>query len=498
MIDSKKNKSELALTGVPGLDTLLRGGLPRGRAYLVEGPPGVGKTTLGLQILLEGVRAGERAMMVSLIETRDELFDVAKSHGWDLNNIHLMELPQNVRDSAISVQTVFPSGDVEFGEIANAIVEAIEKYRPDRLLVDSVTQLSMLTDSWEQMRRSILKLKDIIHALGCTTFLTSSDPQRLATEFSTIVHGTISMEMRIPAYGQIRRELIVKKMRGHKYISGYQNYRICTGGFDVFTWPGLSDASMRREWQAISSGIQELDDLLGGGLEEGTACLITGSTGAGKSTLASLYVQAAAKNGNDSIVFLFDERKDTYLRRSASLKMEMPAYIEQGLVELHQVSANQLSPGEFAHKVRVAVEEKKAKVVVIDSLTGYLNALFDEKLLLTQMHELLSYLGSAGVLTIITFTKWGSAGELETDIDASYIVDAVIALRHFEALGKIRRCIAVIKKRYGNHEHTIREFKIASRGCQVGPVLTDFIGVLNGNPSYVGKPEELIVNGQNS
>jgi circadian clock protein KaiC len=498
MVHVFENKTKFAQTGIPGLDTLLGGGLPRGRAYLVEGVPGVGKTTLGLQFLLEGVRAGERAMMVSLIETRDELFDVAKSHGWNLDDIHLMELPQNVRDSAISVQTVFPPGDVEFGEIANAIVEAIEKYRPDRLLVDSVTQLSMLTDSWEQMRRSVLKLRDIIHALGCTTLLTASDTQRLATEFSTLVHGTISMEMRIPAYGQVRRELIVKKMRGHKHISGYQNYRIRTGGFEVFTWPGVSDASEHTEWEVISSGIQELDDLLGGGLEQGTACLVTGSTGAGKSTLASLYVQAAAKQGDSSIVFLFDERKNTYLRRSALLNIEMPTYIEQGLVELHQVSADQLSPGEFGHRVRMAVEQKKAKVVVIDSLSGYFNALLDEKLLLIQMHELISYLSSAGVLTILTVTRLGSTGNIETEIDASYIADTVIVMRHFEAQGKILRCIAVIKKRHGNHEHTIREFKITNHGCQVGPVLKDFIGILGGNPTYVGKPEKLISNGQSS
>jgi len=487
-----ESRPDLALTGLPGLDSILHGGLPKGRIYLVRGSPGVGKTTLGLQFLLEGVRTAERVMLVSLIETRDEILDVAKSHGWKLDDFHIMELPQNVRESVSSLQTVFPPGEVEFGEIANIVIEGIEQYRPDRLLLDSVSQLSMLTDSWYQLRGPILKIRELLYRLGCTTLLTSSDVGRQVVELDTIVHGSISLEMNAPSYGPIRRELIVKKMRGHKFITGYHNYRIRTGGLEIYAWPEPRQDSGHDKWQVLSSGIQELDELLGGGLEEGTACLLTGSTGAGRSTLGSLYVEAAARRGENSIIFCFDERKDTFLRRSVSLNLDMPSYIEQGLVDLRQINTGELSPGEFAQVVCKSVEEKKARVVLIDSLTGYMNAMPEEKLLMTQMHELLSYLSGAGVLTIMVDNKYGAPDKIESEIDASYIADTVIVLRHFEALGKIHRCIAVIKKRHGNHEHTIREFKIAIGGCAVGPPLTDFSGILSGNPMYVGKPESLL------
>lgn len=485
-------KAELTTTGLPGLDAILQGGLPRSRAYLVEGSPGVGKTTLGLQFLLEGARAGERVMLVSLIETPEEIHDVAKSHRWNLDPVHILELPQNMRDSAIEEQTVFPPGEVEFGEIAGAVIDGIEQYRPDRLLVDSISQLSMLTDSWYQMRGSILKLRDLIHKLGCTTLLTSSRVERQIAELDTIVHGSILLEMKAPAYGQVQRELMVKKMRGHKFITGYHNYRIRTGGLEVFTWPEVSHQSSQDQWHVLSSGIRELDEMLGGGLEEGTACLLTGSTGSGKSTLGSLYVQAAARRDENSVIFCFDERKDTFLRRSASLNLEMPRFIEQGLVDLRQVNTGELSVGEFFQRVRRAVEENRAKVVVIDSLTGYLSAMPEETLLMTQVHELLSFLSGAGVLTIMIVASYGVSQRAAVEIDASYIADTVILLRHFEAMGEIRRCIAVIKKRHGKHEHTIREFKIAAGGCQLGPPLADFSGVLTGNPVYTGSPDKLL------
>jgi circadian clock protein KaiC len=485
------NRSDLAATGLNGLDVILQGGLPKGRAYLVEGPPGAGKTTLALQFLLEGVRTGERVMLVSLIETYDELLFMAKSHGWNLDDVHVMELPQNVRDSVSSVQTVFPPAEVEFGEIADAVIAGIEKYRPDRLLLDSVSQLSMLTESWYQLRGPILRIRDLLHRLKCTTLLTSNNVRAQTSELDTIVHGSITLEMKAPAYGQILRQMIVKKMRGQKFISGYHNYRIRTGGLEVYTCLKPKKEFGSGRWQVLSSGIRELDELLGGGLEEGTTCILNGNTGSGKSTLSSIYVEAAAKRGENSIILCFDERKDTFLRRCRSLKMDIAAYVEQGLVELHQVDTGELSPGEFAQIICKSVEQKKTRVVVIDSLTGYFNAMGEEKRLMAQMHDLLNYLSGAGVLTIMAVSKHGALDSREAEVDASYFADTVILLRHFEALGTIRHCIAVVKKRQGNHEHAIREFKIATGGCQVGPPLNEFRGVLTGNPVYIGKPDNL-------
>lgn len=487
-------ESSLVTTGISGLDTILGGGFSKGRVLLLEGDPGTGKTTIGLQFLLEGRKRGEKVMLISFIEMEEEIHDIARSHGWSMEGVYVPNLFQDVIDSASTVQTLFPPSDIELGEVAGSVIEAIEQYRPDRVVIDSISQLSMLTNSWYQARGPLLKIKEMVHQIGCTALFTSGSMGKHERELETIVHGAISLETIIPPYGQVCRELIIKKMRGKKFSTGYHNYRIQTGGVEIFTWPDAPHSSIETQWDTLSSGIQELDDLLGGGLEKGTASLFTGSTGAGKSTLASLYVQAAAKRGENSVIFCFDERKDTFLRRSASLGLEISSLISHGLIDLHQVNVGELSPGEFTQVVRDTVVEKKATVVLIDSLSGYMSAMPGENMLMTQLHELLSYLSALGVLTIMIVTRYGSADSFNYQLDASYIADSIILLRHFEAFGNIHRCIAVLKKRHGNHEKTIREFKIAAGGCEVGQPLEGFSGIFTNNPIYTGKPERLFKN----
>jgi circadian clock protein KaiC len=487
-------ESSLVATGISGLDTILEGGFSKGRVHLLEGDPGTGKTTMSLQFLLEGKKSGEKVMLISFIEIEEEIHDIARSHGWSMEGVYVPNLFQDVIDSASAVQTLFPPSDIEFGEVAESVIEAIVKYRPDRVVIDSISQLSMLTNSWYQARGPLLKIKEIVHKIGCTALFTSGAMGEHERELETIVHGAISLETVITPYGPICRELIIKKMRGRKFTTGYHNYQIRTGGVEIFTWPDAPHDSIDTKWDIISSGIQELDNLLGGGLEKGTASLFTGNTGTGKSTLASLYVQAAAKRGENSVIFCFDERKDTFLRRSTSLGLEISSLISQGLIDLRQVNVGQLSPGEFTQIVRDTVEEKKATVVVIDSLSGYMSAMPGEKMVITQLHELLSYLSALGILTIMIVTRYGSTDNSNFQLDASYIADSIVLLRHFEAFGSIHRCIAVIKKRHGYHEKTIREFKIAAGGCEVGQPLEGFSGIFTNNPTYTGKPERLFKN----
>lgn len=479
-------------TGISGLDDLLNGGFHKGRLYLVNGEPGTGKTTLGLQFLLEGVGSGERAMLVSLIESPDELLAVATSHGWSLDGIEIFKIPRQVRSTAAAIQTVFMPGEIEFGDLTNALLEGIRMYRPDRLVIDSVSQLAMLTDSWYQLRGPVLEIKELIQQLGCTSLFTSSGPRESLGELETIVHGCLTLQKKTPAFGQIRRELIVNKMRGGTFVTGYHNFCIRKAGIEIYSWPKPALTIRAHPWQLLSSGINALDDMLGGGLEEGTACLISGTSGTGKSTLASLYLQAAARQKEKSIAFCFDERKDTFLFRCNSLGLEIASQIEQGLINLIQINVGEMSPGEFAQKVRRAVEENDAKVVLIDSLSGYMNAMPEDNLLSTQLHELLNYLGSRDVLTLMVITRHEPGHGLNKEIDASYISDTVITLRHFEASGRIRRCLAVLKKRHGNHEKTIREFQIRKGGCYVGQPLTEFTGILSGNPVYMGSLKKLM------
>lgn len=479
-------------TGIPGLDQILHGGVPQERIYLVHGAAGTGKTTLGFQFLLEGVRRGQKVLYVTLLQNRVELEDIAASHGWSLDGVDILELPTELRDGQSTEQTVFSPADIELTEAVDAILDGIDQFTAHRVVIDSISELSILVNNPYQLRRQILRLKYRLSEIRSTALLTAGDARESLTPLLTLVQGVIALSFETPVYGRLRRKLEVTKMRGMSYSSGLHDFRIRAGGLEVFPQVMLSGRPKDSGWDVVSSGIGELDTLLGGGLEKGTSCLITGTTGAGKSTLATLYMQAAAERADRSTIFCFDERTETFLRRSRDLDLGLEQYVDQGLVDLRQVNVGELSPGEFLYQVAKCVEKGGAEIVVIDSLSGYLKAMPEERLLVTQLHELLAYLNSKGVLAIMLLATHGLFGMAKGEIDASYIADTVVLARHFEADGSLRRCISVLKKRHGNHEKTIREFDIDRTGIHIGPPLKGFSGLLTGVPSYQGGSSELL------
>ncbi len=490
---------EKASTGIEGLDHVLDGGFPENMTYLVHGGPGVGKTTLGFQFLLEGVRQGQRVLYASLLQTRAELEMVLASHGWSLDGVDLLELPEKIKETSIEEQSFFSTADVELHEVTDAIMQAVDRFEPQRMVFDSITELSILVDNLYQFRRQILKLKGRLSNIGCTTIFTASNTTTIDLDsIQTMVHGVLEMGMHRPYFGEPRRWIDVTKMRGMDFVGGIHDFRLRTGGIEVFPRTEVPHFARRPEWGLISSGIPELDRLFGGGLEEGTATLITGTTGAGKSTLASLYADAAAKRGERSVIYCFDERRQTFLRRSSGLGMDMKGHVEKGLVDLRQVHVGELTPGEFAHNIRHTVDEHGMKVLVIDSLNGYFNAMTEHRQLMIQMHELLSFLSGSGVLTLLIVAAQGFLVEKEIDVDASYIADTVVLMRNFEAGGTICRCISVLKKRYGDHEKTIRELQITQGGIRVGEPLRQFRGLLTGSPEFVGDMGRLLDRGESS
>ncbi len=488
-----------AATGVLGLDTILNGGFPRHWTYLIQGIPGTGKTTLGLQFLLEGLKHGERVLYITLSHTKRELHEIAHSHSWSLEQVPVHEFSAGEAVAHIaSEQTVFHTADVELKETTDAILEVIERIKPERLVFDPIEQIHLLTDGPLRYREQLLTLKQVLTDMDCTTlFLTGEPSGKSDQQLQLLVHGALELEQNAPDYGDVRRRLKVDKGRGMRYHGGYHSFRIRTGGLEVY--PRLdtpaTDDNGRSTRTLVKSSVEELDTLLGGGLEEGTACLLVGPTGVGKSSLAALYAHAAARRGERSAIYLFDERPETFHQRSEGMGLDLLPQIEAGLVRLQQVNTGELSPGEFAHTVRQAVDHDKVKVVVIDSLTGYLNAMPHETLLIPQLHELLSFLSRQGVLTFLIMAEQGvlGSGELEP-IDVSYLADTVLLLRRFEAEGQLRRAISVIKKRYGAHESTIRELRSTSSGVQVGEPITAFRGILTGTPTYEGRADALLTN----
>lgn len=479
-------RQEVAATGVDGLDHILVGGFPRNHVYLLQGDPGVGKTTLGLQFLLEGIRKGEKALYITLSETADELHAVAASHNWDISAVSIYE--QLVGEDSLDDDetTVFYPSEVELGQTVRAMLQEVDRIKPDRIVLDSLSEIRLLAQSTLRYRKQILALKQFFAGRHATVlFLDDRTSDVSDMQLQSVPHGVVELERYTPLYGAARRRMQIVKMRGLNFRDGYHDFSIMTGGIVVY--PRLIAAEHRRivPLQQIASGLPVLDQMLGGGIDRGTSTLMMGPAGSGKSALSTQYAVAAAERGEKAVMFLFEESLSTLFNRSASLGMPLHDYVEAGTIIVRQVDPAQLQPGEFSHLVRQSVEVEGAKVVVIDSLNGYLNAVPEEHFLLLHLHELLSYLGQNGVASILVFAQHGLLGSaMQSVIDVSYLADCVILLRYFEAHGKIRKALSVVKKRSGFHETAIRDFVLGEHGIHIGQPLEQFRGVLSGIPQY--------------
>jgi circadian clock protein KaiC len=478
-------KRSVACTGISGLDNILSGGLVRNRLYLLEGLAGSGKTTLAMQFLLEGARRGETVLYVTLSETEEEIRDVADSHGWSLDGITIRDFgPTEAALRPDDQYTMFHPSEVELGSTMRAILADVEALRPSRAAFDSLSELRLLAGNSLRFRRQILALKQFLIGRNCTVLLLDDmSAEDLDRQVQSIAHGVIGLEQLHPEYGAERRRMRVIKYRGVKFRGGFHDFSIRRGGVQVFSRLVAADHREPTRPRRLRSGIVELDTLLGGGLESGTSTLIVGAAGTGKSTLASQFSAAAAARGEKAALFIFDEGRETLLTRADGLKVPIREHVNAGNITVQQIDPAELSPGELCDAIQRAVETQKVSVVVIDSLNGYLNAMPGERFLAVQLHELLMYLNQQGVATLLIGAHQGLIGSnMVTPVDASYLADAVILLRYFESKGEVRQAISVVKKRGGEHERTIREFSLSSKGITIGRPLREFRGVLTGVP----------------
>lgn len=479
-------------TGVAGLDEILGGGLPAQHLYLLNGEPGTGKTTLALQFLLSGVKAGGRGMYVTLSESRSELAGVAASHGWTLDGVEVFELSSG--EGTAEAYTLFHPAEIELQQTMDSLIEAITRADATLVVLDSLSEMRLLARDPLRFRRQILTLKQFFGARGCTVLLLDdlTAPEG-DLQLQSLAHGVIALEHVAQDYGSERRRLQVTKLRGLRFRGGYHDFRICTGGLAVYPRLRISPPERLAPSEPIKSGSEEMDALLGGGLQRGTSLLITGPAGTGKSVLSSQYACAAAARGERVHFFLFDERLESFRLRSEGLGLDVETPIADGRLNVQQVEPTELSPGEFANQVMTAVERDGVRMVIIDSINGYLQSMPEERLLPIQVHELLSFLATRGVTCIMTLVQQGLFGSpMDEAAEISYLADTVVLLRYFEVSGAVREAVSVVKKRTGDHERTIRESRVQRGGLHVGPPLHEFQGVLTGVPSFTGLARDLL------
>ncbi len=486
-------------TGVAGLDDILSGGLPAEHLYLVEGDPGTGKTTLALQFLMEGVDAGESCLYITLSESKTELLLAAKSHGWNIDNLQIFELlPDESSLRPEGQYTVFHPSEVELADTTKAVLEQVEKLKPKRVVIDSLSELRMLAQDPLRYRRQILAFKQFFAGSGCTVLLlddrTSTDRD---LQLQSIAHGVLSMQNLAREYGIKRRRMEIIKLRGSSFREGFHDYSIRKGGLDIYPRLVAAEHHPSFKHEKLLSGVAEIDALWGGGVDRGTSTLIMGPAGCGKSTIAAGYAIAAAKRGEHATIYLFDEGIDTMLARLSGLGMDADSQIKAGRLVLEQIDPAELSPGEFVARIRDRAKDGKSRIIIIDSLNGFLNAMPGEQFLAIQLHELLTYLNQLGMATFMVMAQHGLIGrEMQSVVDVSYLADSVLLLRYFEAHGEVKQAMSVLKKRSGGHERSIRELRL-NDGIKVGKPLLEFRGVLTGIPEREQEREPVPAKGRN-
>lgn len=483
---------EKVQTGIPEFDLILRGGLPRGRIHLLEGAPGTGKTTIALQFLIQARSDGKKGLYITLSENAKELETTAASHGWSLDGFPVFDIVPIEAQLDRQQSVLYPS-EVELGETVRLIIDRIERENPEVLVIDTVSELRLLAQDQLGYRRQILALKQFLQGRRCTTLILDDLTHRDgSTDLHSLAHSVIVLEQIERTYGAARRRLRIAKMRAANYQSGWHDFAITKT--DVLVFPSLIAEEHRSDFEPVTmeSGLPALDELMGGGLTQGTTTMLVGPSGVGKSSIALQYVTAAVERGEHAAYFSFDENFKTVGLRSIALGMDIGEAVEQHHVGWQRANPSRLSPGQFVWQVRREVEDRKARIVVIDSLNSYLSTMPEEKALTLQMHELLTYLNNKGVVTILILAQQGVIGDVQNPVDLSFMSDTVVLLRFFEAEGEVRKAISVVKKRTGVHELSIREFRLFPNGMQVGPQLMDFRGVLTGVPDYQGPTEPLL------
>lgn len=460
-------------TGIAGLDWILHGGLPDGDLFLVEGPPGSGKTTLGLQFLIRGAAEGKKCLHLTVSQTDQEVFRQAERHGWDLNGVTVVGLPvDDALEALQSEQSVLDSSHAELLAATTRVGDALTEHEPDLVVFDSVSQLRLLAGGGVRYRRQLVGLRELFLKASCTVILINDDAREAADDdLRGLVDGIIRMSQEFLEYGSERRRLVIEKMRGTGYVGGFHDMMIRQGGLVIFPRITSSEKLDGHEPRIMKSGIETMDQMVGGGLVGGSACLLIGPAGVGKSTLATQYVDAAAKRGERSAVFILDERMETFVSRAKSLGIDLRDYEKRDLLGMREVRSGFISPGEFAQYVRSEIEQG-ARIVVIDSLTGYLNSMPHERFLLIQMHELLAYCSDHGVLTLLILAQHGLvSNRAEQPVDVSYMADTIMLLRHYENESRLQKSISIFKRRMGAHDNMIRDFKISSDGIMIGDAL---------------------------